>query len=109
MHNKAATKFAANVIKERLEFIEPKLIKEPCIHYDEGYGCEISPQKICNACNNYFPRRKKSKFNVGDTIKKKSGHSNCITITQIDEYFYYVNGYNIIIDIDDKEWELVEG
>ena len=109
MHNKAATKFATNVIKERLEFIETKINKkEPCIHYDEGYGCEISPQKKCDSCNNYFPRKKTHKFNIGDTIRKKSDHSNCITISQIDEYFYYANSYNIIIDIADKEWELVD-
>lgn len=48
------------------------------------------------------------KFNIGDTIWKKTDHSNRITILSIDEYFYYANSYNILIEIADKEWELVE-
>ena len=32
MHNKAATKFATNVIKERLEFIETKINKKRALH-----------------------------------------------------------------------------
>lgn len=45
--------------------------KEPCVHHTDGYGCEISPQKTCNACSSYFPK-KKHKFNVGDKVFYKS-------------------------------------
>ena len=80
-----------------------------CIAWLKKQGKQISvePMPLYDCANNILypivPR-----FKAGDTIWKKTDHSNKITISSVDKYFYYACSYNVLIDIADKEWELVE-
>lgn len=90
-----------------------------CIHYEEGWGCEISPALKCDGgCNNRHPHFNKDlnadlkpKFKVGQTIKYIGGmnfYPNVLTISEIiDNQYWDKNGLIVPIKFQDK-WELVE-
>lgn len=46
---------ARKELRRLLSFIG-SMKKAPCVHYEEGWGCEISPSKMCDGCAQYAPK-----------------------------------------------------
>lgn len=39
-----------------LEYKKRKASRQPCVYYDEQYGCSTSPMKKCKFCRDYSPK-----------------------------------------------------
>ncbi len=67
--------------EERQRLLLNENLKEHCARCDEGYGCEISPNKKCNeSCDSFLPRKTKS---LQDTVISEMERISQLSITKI--------------------------